>query len=224
MSRVLWSIAGTAAIVVLLLLVVGWRPLVLLSDAMAPAAPVGGGSPVLVAGILLLLVGTLGLAFVERRARGDDEAAQGRHQPRLPTGTGGLDTRALALFATLEALAAAGMDQETLEALARARIGALLGLGAVEDSPEVAALDDGARFVLLALADADAEALAIVPAASRRALDARDSVTDWWHRHEHRVPSAVRSELQDVLETPVEDPADGALVEEGGVAPSGPVD
>lgn len=307
MSRVLWSVASAAAIAVLLFIAAGWRPVVLVSDSMAPTAPagsllitrpvdpvdvtvddiltvplpagdgrithrvvelqveedgrwvrlqgdantapdagrvrlegdvlrtvtvlpvvgrvVGGGNPVLLVGILLLLVGTLGLAFVERRARRDDDDARGRHEPRLPTGTGGLDTRALALLATLEALAEDGMDRQTLEALGRARIGALLGLGAVEACPEAAVLDDGARFVLIALADADADALRVVPPASTRATEARDVVTEWWHRHEDGVPTVVREELQDVLTGPSADGAvDEQVVTEGGIGRTGPVD
>lgn len=306
MSRVLWTIAGGAALLVLVLLAMGWRPVVLVSDSMAPGAPagsllitrpvdpaqvavddvltvplpagegrvthrvvevevedgarwvrlqgdanttpdagrvrlddstlrtvsvvpvlgrvVGGGNPVLLAGILLLLVGTLGLAFVERRTRREEEESRGRHDPRLPTGTGGLDTRALALFATLEALADDEMDKQTLESLARARLGALLGLGAVEDSPEADLLDDGARFVLIAFADADADALAVVPPASDRATRARDAVTEWWHRQEHRVPTAVRTELHEVLAAPRDDHAADAPVAEGGIDHTGPVD
>lgn len=304
MTRTLWMIASGAAAVVLLLLVVGWRPVVLLSDSMAPGAPagslllarpvdpgqievddvltvplpagdgrvthrvvgldeedgtvwaqlqgdgnttpdagrvrldgptlrtvavvpglgrlVGGGNPVLIAGIVLLLIGTVGLAFVERRSS-REATWQGRHDPRLPTGNSGLDTRALALFATLEALADDGMDPETLEALARARIGALLGLGAVEDSPEVAALDDGSRFVVIGFADADPDALAVVPAASRRAVDARDAITEWWRGIEHRVPVAVRTELEDVLAAAAAPPAPDS-VEQGGIEQDGPVD
>lgn len=281
MRRIVLVAASGLGVLVLLLLAVGWRPVVLLSDSMAPGAPagsllvtrpvdpgevepgdvltvplpagegrvthrvvdievegdarwaqlkgdsnatpdagrvrlegptlrtvavvpavgrvVGGGNPVLVAGIVLLLIGTLGLAFVERRSSREAADWQGRHDPRLPTGTSGLDTRALALFATLEALAEDGLDLETLEALARARLGALLGLGAVEDSDAVEALDDGARFVVIGLADADPDALALVPPGSRRAVDARDAITEWWRGIEHRIPAAVRAELHDVM-------------------------
>ncbi len=306
MSRVLWVVASALAVLLLVLIAVGWRPVVLVSDSMAPTAPagsllivrpvapedvalgdvlsvplpagdgrvthrvvalgedegtrwvrlqgdanvtpdagrvrlegstlrmvtvipvlgrvVGGDNPVLLAGLVLLLVGTLGLAFVERYSRRDDGEVRGRHEPRLPTGTGGLDTRALALFATLEALAEDGMDPQTLEALARARVGALLGLGAVDESPEGDRLDDGARFVLIALADADPDALAVVPATSRRAHEARDVVTDWWHRHEQSVPTAVRTELHDVLVAAGSPDEEAAVVTEGGIGPSGPVD
>lgn len=305
MSRVPWVVASGLAVVFLLLLVAGWRPVVLLSDSMAPGAPagsllvtrpvapdqvrsgdvltvplpagdgrvthrvvaldvdddtrwvqlqgdanatpdagrvrldqptlrtvavvpvlgrvVGGGNPVLIAGIVLLLVGTLGLAFVERRAR-RAVLSQGRREPRLPTGSGGLDTRALALFATLEALGDDGMDPLTLEAVARARIGALLGLGAVDESAEVEGLDDGARFVVISLADADPDALGVVPPASRRAREARDAVARWWRGLEHRVPTAVRAELQDVLTGAADASGGTGTAAEGGIRPSGPVD
>lgn len=279
MTRALWFAGTASAVLVALVLVAGWRPVVLLSDSMAPGAPagslllarpvapdridvgdvltvplpastgrvthrvveledlgdtrwarlqgdanatpdagrvpldgptlrtfavvpglgrvVGGGNPVLLAGIVLLLVGTVGLMLVERRTAARQEAS--RHAPKLPTGTSGMDTRAYALFATLEALAEDGMDPPTLEALARARLGALLGLGSVEASAPVAELDDGARFVVIGFADADAAALALVPSASRRAQAARDAVTAWWHTVDQRVPVAVRDELEDVL-------------------------
>lgn len=299
-------VVSGVVVVVLLLLAAGWRPVVLVSDSMAPAAPagsllisrpvpadqveagdvltvalpagagrithrvvgleveddtrwvrlqgdanpgpdagrvqlpeptlrtvavvpvlgqvIGGSSPVLVAGIALLVVGTIGLAFVERRSRREAARSQGRHEPRLPTGTSGLDTRTLALFATLEALADDGMERRTLEALARARVGALLGLGAVEDSPEVDGLDDGARFVVLALADADPDALALVPTDSRRAEQARAAVTAWWQRNHDEVPVAVRVELEDVLAAaPIEDGA-AAATAAAGADPTGPVD
>lgn len=174
---------------------------------------VGGGSPVLLAGIALLLVGTLGLLFVERRSAARTPVT--RHEPRLPTGTSGLDTRSLALFATLEALAEDGMDAATLRSLAQARVGALFGLGTVEESDQVAALDDGARFVVLSLADADPDALAVVPAASRRATEARAAVEGWWLGVESRVPSAVLQELEDVL---------AVVGEQGGIEGERPVD
>ena len=154
------------------------------------------GNPLLLAGLGLLLVGTAGLALVERH-------------DQVP------DTRVLALLATLEALGEDGMDPVTLEALGRVRAGALLGLGAVEESPHVTQLDDGARFVVVALADADPAALALVPADSRRAVRARAAVTAWWEGVADRVPGAVRTELGDVL-------ADVAAG--GGIAGSGPVD
>ena len=319
-TRVVSACIGGLVAVALLLVALGWRPVVLVSDSMAPGAPAGsllvarpvaptevrtgdvltvplpagdgrvthrvvevedeggarwvrlrgdanptpdagrvrlegdtlravlvlpavgglveGGGLVLVLGILLLLVGTLGLAFVERRSRREAAEAASRHAPRLPTGAGGLDTRALALFATLEALAEDGMHGPTLEALARARIGALLGLGAVEASPEVADLDDGARFVIIALADADRSALALVPPTSRRATEARDAVAEWWHRHEEQVPTAIRAELHDVLSGPhppmtevlaadpaeVDEAAAGGSNEQAGIDSGRPVD
>ena len=93
----------------------------------------------------------------------------------------------------------------------------------IEDSEDVAMLDDGARFVVIGFADADPEALGLVPASSRRAIDARDAITGWWHGIEHRVPVAVLTELQDVLSAATA-PRDGATDDEGGIAPDGPVD
>lgn len=296
MRRVALVAGVSCCALVLALLVVGWRPVVLLSDSMAPGAPAGSlllarpvesddievgdvvtvpldgdgrvthrvialeeldgttwarlrsdangvpdpgrvaldqetlravavmpgigrplaaGDPLLLAGIGLLLVGTTGLALVERRSEELTLERADRRVPQLPTGGDGLDTRVLALLATLEALGADGMDPDTLEALGRARTGALLGLGAVEDSPHATELDDGARFVVVALADADPAALSLVPSTSRRAVRARAAVGAWWDDVADRVPRAVRTELVDVLA----DVARG-----GGIAGSGPVD
>lgn len=293
--RVVWVAGATCVAVMLALLLAGWRPVVLLSDSMSPAAPagslllvrpvapaevevgdvvtvalgeagrithrvialeemegttwarlrgdandvpdagrvaldrptlravtvvpglgrvVGSGNPLLLAGIGLLLVGTAGLAMVERRAEPHQEVVAGP-TPRLPTGVAGLDTRVVALLATLEALGEDGMDPETLQALAHARTGALLGLGDAAESHHVAGLDDGARFVVVALADADPAALQLVPAGSRRAVAGRAAVEAWWAEQEGRVPRGARDELADVL---------GAIAREGGIADAGPVD
>lgn len=175
----------------------------------------GGGNPLLLAGIGLLLVGTAGLALVERRAEDLEDTRTGTRVAQLPTGGHGLDTRVIALLATLEALAEDGMDVATLEALAHARTGALLGLGPVEESHHARALDDGARFLVLGFADADPAALELVPAGSERAVAARVAVAAWWEDVADRVPRAVRSELADVL-------AD--VARQGGIVDVGPVD
>lgn len=294
MRRTAQALAAVGLVAVIALLAAGWRPVVLLSDSMAPSAPAGslllarpvpaevievgdvvtmrlersgrvthrvigleeapdgtwarlgadgdgdarpglvalsgstlravavvpglgrlagGGNPMVLAGVGLLLVGTAGLAAIDRRVGSPSAAARERGQ--LPTGRTGVDTRILALLATVEALAEDGMDPATLEALARARTGALLGVGAVEDSEHVTELDDGARFVVMALVDADPAALALVPPGARRAVAARDAVTAWWSDVVVRIPRAVRAELDDVLT---------AAAQSGGIRDAGPVD
>lgn len=294
-SRVVIGAAAVTAVLVLALLAVGWRPVVLLSDSMAPAAPAGslllsrpvdpgqvsvgdvvtvpldgsqrvtqrvvaleqldgatwarlrgdanrtpgpgrvqldeplrtvavvpglgrlatGGTPLLLAGLGLLAIGVAGLALVDRRHGDPPPEPVTSRGPGLPSGRNGLDTRVVALGATLGAYAEDGMDPVTLRALAQARLGPLLGLGPVDASPAAASVDDGARFVLVALADADDAALAIVPPDSARAVTAREVLATWWSAAEDRVPAAVQSALADVL-------AVGAP--RGGVAGSAPVD
>lgn len=286
MRRLAWGAAAIVAVVVIGLLLAGWRPVVLLSDSMAPAAPrgallvarpvhaatvevgdivtvpvdrvgrvthrvvaleqlegtrwarlqgdandtpdpgrvplptttlrtvlvvpvlgrlLGGPGLLLLAGTGLLLLGGAGLLALGHRQPVATDPASGHP----------VDPRFTALVATLEALADDGWDRATLEALARVRTGALSGAGAIEEAPEAAALDDGARFVLVALADADPAALAAVPATSRRAVDAQGAVATWWGRVAPRVPTDVRAELSAVLT---------AAEQESGIVGAGPVD
>lgn len=165
-------------------------------------------------GIGLLLVGTVGLAVVDPRTE-VPTGELGERPPRFPSGTNGLDTRVTALLARLEALGEDGLDPITLQALAHARAGALLGLPAVEDSAHAAALDDGARFVVLALADADPAAIHLVPTDSHCAVAARTAVAAWWDEQTAHVPRIVRTELDGVLT---------AIARGGGIQDAGPVD
>lgn len=288
MRRAVWGAAAILVVAVLGLLLAGWRPVVLLSDSMAPGAargallvarpvpapqvdvgdvvtvPVGGVGRVthrvvavevrdgerwarlqgdandtpdpgrialpptvlrtvlvvprvgwlltgnrllLLGGVGLLLLGSVGLVVIGRDRRSASPASSA--QPPPP------DPRMTALLATLEALAEDGMDPATLVALGRVRTAVLFGAGPVEQAPETAALDDGARFVLLALADADAAALGVVPPGSERAVAARAAVDAWWARVAVQVPTDVRSGLSDVLST---------AAQRGGIAGAGPVD
>lgn len=287
MRRLAWGATAVVAVVVLGLLFAGWRPVVLLSDSMAPAAPRGallvarpvdaamvevgdvvtvpvdrvgrvthrvvaleqlegtrwarlqgdandtpdpgrvplpattlrtvlvvpvlgrllsGSGLLLLAGTGLLLLGGAGLVAVVRR----DHIGAGP-----PQGPPAIDPRFTALTATLEALGDDGLDVATLEALARVRTAALFGAGAVEEAPEAADLDDGGRFVLVALADADPGALALVPPTSIRAMAAHDAVAAWWARVGPRVPADVRAELEAVLT---------AVEQRAGIVGAGPVD
>lgn len=286
MRRVLWGAAAVVAVVVVGLLLAGWRPVVLLSDSMAPAAPRGallvtrpvapaavevgdivtvpvesvgrvthrvvaleqlegtrwarlqgdandtpdpgrvplpastlrtvvvvpvlgrlltGAGLLLLAGTGLVLVGGAGLMALRRRPATSPS----------PTSDTPLDPRFAALAATLEALADEGLATATLEALARVRTGALFGAGAVEEAPEAAGLDDGARFVLVALADADPAALRLVPSTSERASAAHAVVTAWWTRVGPHVPAHIRSSLATTLST---------IGRRGGITGAGPVD
>ncbi len=291
MRRLAWGAATIVVVAVLGLLLVGWRPVVLLSDSMAPGAPRGallaarpipaaqvgvgdvvtvpvdgvgrvthrvvaveqldgvrwvrlqgdandtpdpgrvalpptvlrtvlvipglgwlltGSNLLLLGGAGLLLLGSAGLVAIGRTS-----ASPAAEQEPVGTRPDSRDSRVAALVATLEALAEDGLDPATLEALARVRTAALFGAGPVEHAAETAALDDGARFVLLALADADPAALAVVPPNSARAVAARDAVGTWWARVAVQVPADVRSELTRVRP---------AVAHPAGIAGAGPVD
>lgn len=288
MRRAAWGAAAILVVAVLGLLLAGWRPVVLLSDSMAPGAargallvarpvpapqvdvgdvvtvPVGGVGRVthrvvavevrdgerwarlqgdandtpdpgrvalpptvlrtvlvvprvgwwltgnrllLLGGVGLLLLGSAGLVVIGRDRRSVSPASSAHPAPP--------DPRMAALLATLEALAEDGMEPATLGALGRVRTAVLFGAGPVEQAPETEGLDDGARFVLLALADADAAALAVVPPDAERAVAARAAVDAWWARVAVQVPTDVRSGLSDVL---------SAAAQRGGIAGAGPVD
>ncbi len=165
-----------------------------------------GNGLLLLGGLGLLMLGSAGLVVIGR-----DRHPTATSQPLAPPA----DPRVTALVATLEALAEDGMDPATLAALARVRTAALFGAGPVERAPETAGLDDGARFVLLALADADPAALVVVPPSSERAVAARTAVVAWWGRVAARVPADVRLELTAVL---------SGAPRQGGIARAGPVD
>lgn len=292
MRTAFWATAAAAAVVLLVLVGLGWRPVVLLSDSMAPGAPsgsllvtrpvapgvvqpgdvvtvpTGGGGRVThrvvaveeldgewwarlqgdanatpdpgrvrlpdatlrtvavvpgVGGVLtgqgrLVLVG-LGLlalggaSLAALRATGpaaptaDEPSSTPPREPsstpsREPSSTppreqSSTDPRVLVLAATLEALGEDGMAPAHLMALARVRTAALLGLGEVED--EVAMDDDGARFVIVALADADPAALRLVGPRDARAVTAHAAVASWWAGLEDDVPPSVRAVLDPVL-------------------------
>lgn len=152
--------------------------------------------PLLLAGLGILLVGLAGLVAIP--ARGPRPASPGPAAP-LPAPADDLDPRVLALLATLEAHLADGLPRPVVAAMARVRVAPLLGAGDVETAPEVAGLDDGARFVLVALVDADAAALHVVPPGSRRVVAACTAVAAWWERVGGRLPAAVHHELDTVL-------------------------
>lgn len=114
------------------------------------------------------------------------------------TTPGPLDPRIEALLATCEQFAEDGMAPAALDDLVRVRTAAALGLPGVEDHAAYAGLDDGARFYVVALADADPEALGLVPAGSSRREQGTAAVDRWWQDVADDVPTAVRSTIADL--------------------------
>lgn len=106
-----------------------------------------------------------------------------------------LDPRVDALLATCEQLEEDGLAQVVLADLVRVRTAALLGLPAAERSGAVLAADDGVRFYVLGLADADLDALSLVPAPSRRRVEGTAAVAAWWEAVRDRVPDEVHAAI-----------------------------
>ena len=152
---------------------------VLVVPALGDVLRVGG--PALGAGLVLLVLGGVALLASRRAAAARDVR---RAQP--------VDPRLEALLATVEQLAEDGLAPVMVRDLLRVRVAALLGLPSAERAGAVAALDDGARFYVVALADADPAALGIVPSGSNRRQEASEALELWWAGVRDRVPDAVR--------------------------------
>jgi hypothetical protein len=112
-----------------------------------------------------------------------------------PLPTAALDPRIDALLATAEALADDGMPWVVVRDLVRVRACDLLSLPSVEQSGAVRSLEDGARFYVLALADADPDALGVVPVASARRRAGTNAVERWWSAVDAAVPAHVLAAL-----------------------------
>lgn len=129
--------------------------------------------PWLLGGIVLLLAG----ALVLRLAR--------RHPPPAPAhdaqrATDGVDPRLEALLATCEQLEDEGLPPPVVADILRVRTAAIVGLAPAERSGAVLSLDDGGRFYVLAVADADRGMLRLVPVDSRRRRDGTAALDLWW--------------------------------------------
>lgn len=149
------------------------------------------GAPLLWGGLGLLLLGG-GVLAGARRDRSGPPPATGAS---AGTASPAPDPRLEALLATCEQLAEDGMPAVVLRDLVRVRAAALLGLPAAERAGAVLTLDDGARFYVMGLADADPEALAMIPPGSQRRLQASAALDQWWLVVGQDVPPAVAEHL-----------------------------
>lgn len=139
--------------------------------------------------VALLALGVVTLAF----------STAEEPTPGAVTGSQFLDPRIEALLATCEQFAEDGMAPEVLADLVRVRVAAALGLPEVEDADACAELDDGARFYVVALADADPDALGLVPPGSTRRRAGSAAVDQWWQQVADRVPDDVHTALRDLV-------------------------
>lgn len=102
-----------------------------------------------------------------------------------------VDPRVEALLATVEQLEEDGLDPVVARDLVRVRVGELAGAGQVEASPAARDLDDPALFYLVALVDADADALALVRPRGTGRLAGSIAVGHWWLEARDRLTPAT---------------------------------
>lgn len=160
---------------------------VLVVPALGDVLRVGG--PTLGGALGLLALGAT--AVVVSRRRDHDDAVGDDATPRTDT----VDPRLAALLATAEQLAEDGLADVVVRDLVRVRSAPLFGLPSAERAGAVVSLDDGARFYVVALADADPAALGIVPPGSARRREATAALEEWWAAVEDRVPDDARPVL-----------------------------
>lgn len=145
------------------------------------------GAPLLWGGVALLAAGGTALVVARRRDRVADVAA-GDEAPGRGAGPAGPDPRIHALLATCEQLAEDGVADVVVADVVRVRVAALAGLPSAERAGAVLALDDGARFYVVACADADVDALGLVPVGSQRRHAATAALDVWWDAVADRLP------------------------------------
>jgi signal peptidase len=150
------------------------------------------GGPWLSAAIALVLVGLVVVAVTRQQS----EVVPDR-SPRLPADAPApADPRVEALLATCEQLADDGLAPPVVADVVRVRVAAIAGLPHAEVAGPVLALDDGARFYVLAVADADAAMLRLVPADSRRRREASEALDRWWATVTPRLGRATRTLIE----------------------------
>lgn len=145
------------------------------------------GSPLLWGGTTLLLVGAAALV-VSRRREHPEAPVEAAEQDIEGTQS---DPRLDALLATCEQLADDGVPDVVVHDIARVRLATLASLPPAEQADVVLELDDGARFYVIACADADAAALALVPVASQRRRAATAALDEWWAAVRDRLPAST---------------------------------
>lgn len=154
------------------------------------------GTRLLWIGLGLLVLG--GGALLLARRAGAPATTPAAGAPRAATADVAApvaQSRLVALLATCEQFADDGMPDVVLRDLVRVRVADLLGLPPAEQAGAVHMLDDGARFYVVALADADPAALALVPPGSERRRRASAALEQWWLVVGRRVPDDVAEQI-----------------------------
>lgn len=159
------------------------------------------GAPLLWGGLGLLAVGSGALVAVRWSSPRPSPSRSGRlRTPGRKRAAPPPDPRLAALLATCEQFAEDGMPDVVLRDLVRVRTADLLGLPSAERAGAIHALGDGARFYVIALADADPTALARVPPHSERRRRASAALDLWWLVVGRRLPPAVAEQIAPWLE------------------------
>lgn len=150
------------------------------------------GGPWLAAAIALVLAGLVVVAATRQPA----EVVPDRSPPWQVDAPAAADPRVEALLATCEQLAEDGLARPVLADVVRVRVAAIAGLPPAEFAGPVLALDDGARFYVLAVVDADAAMLRLVPDDSRRRREASEALDRWWATVTPGLGRATRAVIQ----------------------------
>ena len=144
--------------------------------------------PWLAGALVLLGMGGLALRLTTRSEPDDTPAVASDPTPPL-------DPRIEALLATCEQFEEDGVPRPVLADLVRVRTAAVVGLPSAERSGAVLSLDDGGRFYVLAVADADPAMLDLVPVDSERRRAGTGAVELWWDAVSNRVPGVVATAI-----------------------------
>lgn len=153
------------------------------------------GAPLLWGGVTLLAVGG-GALVLARRHEHHGGGSLRDDVADTPCGVSpGVDPRVEALLATCEQLADDGLPDVVVTDVVRVRMAAVGGLPSAERSGAVLALDDGGRFYVVACADADSRALALVPVHSQRRQAATAALDSWWDAVADELPAPAAEAL-----------------------------
>lgn len=172
-------------------------------DRVALVVP-GAGSVLRIAGpwligvLVLLVAGAVALG-VARRDRTTPVTTPPAAPTTAPSAT--VDPRIEALLATCEQLEDDGVPGPVLGDLVRVRTAPVVGLPVAERSGAVLSLDDGGRFYVLAVADADRAMLDLVPVDSERRRAGTAALDLWWDAVCDGVPRHVSEAVDPWLRT-----------------------
>ena len=168
------------------------------TDRVALVVPGAGaflraGGPWLLGAVVLLLAGGLVLRLGRRRELGTavEPSAGPATEPERTT----LDPRIEALLATCEQLEEDGLGRPVVTDIVRVRTAPIVGLPIAERSGAVLSLDDGGRFYVLAVADADEAMLGLVPVDSERRRAGSAALDLWWEAVRGGLPADVTTAI-----------------------------